>query len=83
MVVLAIANDNSEPVADMARSVQPYFEWIVWTDFSAEAKAIAREALTRQQLKMQIAVAATIWPCFSDAPRRLVKPAYCCHDRRC
>jgi DNA polymerase III subunit epsilon len=46
VVVLAFGKYNGEPLVDVARSDRAYLEWIVRSDFSAEAKAIARAALS-------------------------------------
>jgi len=46
VVVLAFGKYSGEPLADVARLDRPYLEWIVRSDFSSEAKSIAREALT-------------------------------------
>jgi hypothetical protein len=46
VVVLAFGKYNGEPVADVARSDRAYLDWIVRSDFSSEAKSIAREALS-------------------------------------
>jgi hypothetical protein len=48
VVVLAFGKYNGEPLVVVARSDRAYVEWIVRSDFSSEAKSIAREALGRQ-----------------------------------
>ena len=45
VIVITFGKYNGEPLAELARSDRAYLDWIVRSDFSSEAKSIAREAL--------------------------------------
>src|SRR5271157_5945156 len=54
VIVFAFSDHSGKTVDDVARTDPGFLDWMIKKDFSDEAKAVAREALARQQAQQAV-----------------------------